>query len=66
MPGLSLYEGDLMGMLETARRMGDSAEEVVIFGIEPAKVEPGQGLSEAVTARMDRYTEEILREFASA
>jgi hydrogenase maturation protease len=66
LPGLSLHEGDLMGMLETARRMGDSAEEVVIFGIEPAQVEPGPGLSEAVKARMDQYTKEILREFGIA
>ena len=65
MPGLSLHEGDLLRMLETARLLGESAEEVVIFGIEPARLEPGQGLSDVLTAKMAEYTDEILCEFDS-
>lgn len=66
LPGLSLHEGDLMGMLATARLLGESAGEVVIFGFEPARVEPGEGLSEILTSRMEEYTREILREFENA
>ena len=63
LPGLSLHEGDLLGMLETARLLGESAKEVVIFGIEPERVEPGIGLSATLTARMGQYVDEISKEF---
>jgi hydrogenase maturation protease len=63
LPGLSLHEGDLLGMLATARLLDESAEEVVIYGIEPAQVEQGEGLSEVLSSRMDEYIREILREF---
>jgi hydrogenase maturation protease len=65
-PGLSLHEGDLLGIIETARLLGDSAEEVVIFGFEPARVEPGLGLSEALSSKMDQYLDGILGEFKDA
>jgi hydrogenase maturation protease len=63
LPGLSLHEGDLLGMLETARLLGETAEEVVIFGIEPERVEPGIGLSATLAARLAQYVDEIMKEF---
>jgi hypothetical protein len=50
-------------MLTTAKLLDESAEEVVIYGIEPALVEQGEGLSEVLSSRMDEYIREILREF---
>ena len=63
LPGLFLHEGDLLGMLRTSGLLGESAEEVLIFGVEPERVEPKQGLSATLSSRLDQYLSEILREF---
>jgi hydrogenase maturation protease len=42
--GLSLHEGDLLKVIELSRALGECPEEVVIFGIEPQSVEPGEAL----------------------
>ena len=43
--GFSLHEGDLLQVLELARRLDMAPAEIVIFGIQPAEVTPGEGLS---------------------
>jgi len=63
MPRLSLHEGDLLQMLETAKLLGQSAEQVVILGIEPDRVEPGEGLSPTLSSRLGFYLQQILSEF---
>jgi len=63
LPGLSLHEGDLLKMLETARSLDATAEEVVIYGIEPARVGPRQGLSPELCGNLEKYAESVLDEF---
>ncbi len=61
-PRLSLHEGDLFQTLDLARDLGECPEEIVLFGIEPASVAPGDRLSDALLARLDHYVDCILRE----
>jgi hydrogenase maturation protease len=63
MPRLSLHEGDLLQMLETAKLLGETADQVVILGIEPERVEPGEGLSATLSSRLGFYLQQILSEF---
>ncbi len=47
---------------ELERVRGKLRGKVVLFGIEPYKVELRLGLSEPLEAKLDRYVERILRE----
>ena len=60
--GLSAHEGDLLRILEMARSLGQCPAEVVFFGIEPEKVEPGTGLSECLKGRWPEYLKLISME----
>jgi hydrogenase maturation protease len=53
--GFSLHECDLMSVLRVSRELGDCPEEVVLFGIEPCRVEPGEELSDCLALRLDEY-----------
>jgi len=64
MPRLSLHEGDLMETLESAKALGDTAQEVVILGIEPQSVEMGAALSPALEGRLDEYVSRVIAEFS--
>jgi hydrogenase maturation protease len=55
--GLSLHEGDLLNVIELSRSLGECPEEVIIFGIQPQRIEPGEALSPALSARLDEYTD---------
>ena len=55
----SAHEGDLLNLLEISRTMGELPAEVVIFGIEPAKIEFGQQLTPALRACFGGYVAEI-------
>jgi len=63
-PGMrhSLHEGDLLGNLALARRIGHCPDEVVIFGIEPGSVDPGLELTEALASRVDDYARRVREE----
>ncbi len=65
LPDLSLHEGDLLQILRMAQQLGTCPEEVVIFGIEPERMEPGQSLTATVTDGLDHYCREILTELDS-
>jgi len=54
-PRLSLHEGDLLNTIALARRLGTAPERIVIFGIEPEAIDPGETLSPALAARLDHY-----------
>jgi len=56
---LSLHEGDLLDGLELSRKLGEYPEEVLIYGIQPQSVQPGQSLSSALSERMGSYVEAI-------
>ncbi len=60
--GFTMHEGDLMQFLQLARAVGDAPEEIIIFGIEPERVSPGAGLSEALEARVGEYVEAVTAE----
>jgi hydrogenase maturation protease len=58
----SLHEADLMQILAMAAQLGQAPKQVVLFGIQPQRVEPGQGLSGTLSARIDEYVGLILQE----
>jgi hydrogenase maturation protease len=58
----SLHETDLMRIIAMARQLGQAPQEIVIFGIQPERVEPGQHLSPALMNKMDEYVSAVLRE----
>ena len=58
----SLHEADLMQIIAMARRLGEAPGEIVIFGIQPQRVEPDPGLSRTLMERIDEYISMILRE----
>ena len=59
LPRLSLHEGDLLDALELSRRLGEYPEEVVIYGIQPQSLEPGETLSPALGERVHEYVDAI-------
>jgi len=58
----SLHEADLMRIIAMARQLDQAPEQIVIFGIQPERIEPGQSLSRTLMDRMDKYIRVILRE----
>ncbi len=58
----SLHEADLMQILALARQLGQAPGEIVIFGIQPERIEPGLGLSRTLMERIDEYISAILHE----
>jgi hydrogenase maturation protease len=61
----SLHEADLMRIIALARQLGQAPDEIVIFGIQPERVEPGLDLSPALAERIDEYISMILHELES-
>jgi len=62
MKHLSLHEGDLLSTLELSRGLGEYPGEVVIFGIQPESMEPGDRVSKALQERLESYAEMVLGE----
>ena len=62
----SLHEGDLLDSLELSRNLGECPEDIVIFGIEPKHIAPGEGLSEELQSNIPLYVETILKELETA
>jgi len=58
----SLHEADLMQIIAMARQLGQAPDEIVIFGIQPERVEPSLGLSRTLAERFDEYIFMILHE----
>jgi hydrogenase maturation protease len=61
-PGLSLHEGDLFGILALSKQLGECPAETIIFGIQPARIEPDTKLSAALDARLESYVERVSEE----
>jgi len=51
----SLHEADLLRIIDMARKLGQAPEEIVIFGIEPQRIEPALGLSPILADRIEEY-----------
>jgi hydrogenase maturation protease len=58
----SVHEGDLLEVLKLSTDMGECPDDIVIFGIEPKQVAPGEGLSEELQNNITNYLETILKE----
>ena len=58
----SLHEADLLQIINMAQALGQSPKEIVLFGIQPAVVEPRQALSQSVANKVDRYLSAIATE----
>ena len=63
---LSLHHPDLLKALEISRRLGECPEEVIIYGIQPERVTPGDSLSPLLHSRLDNYAETISAELLSS
>lgn len=61
----SLHEADLMRIIALARELGQAPDEIVIFGIQPERVEPHLGLTPTLMGRIDQYISMILHELES-
>ncbi|MFC1861515.1 hydrogenase maturation protease [Chloroflexota bacterium] len=59
LPLLSLHEGDLLSNLDLSRKLGECPENVVIFGIQPESIAPGESLSPTLQNRLEDYVEFI-------
>jgi hydrogenase maturation protease len=58
----SLHEADLIRIIAMAEDLGQAPGAIVLFGIQPQRVEPGMGLSPALMERIDEYMAMILHE----
>jgi len=59
LPNWSAHEGDLITLLDISRTIDELPGEVVLFGIEPERIEYGEKLSAALEARFEEYIEHI-------
>lgn len=59
---LSLHEGDLLHTIALAQRLGTCPDDVVIFGIEPKTIEPGDRLSAELSPNLDTYAAAVRAE----
>lgn len=53
--GISTHEGDLMKVLELARKLGLEIPAITLLGIEPADIAPEMGLTPALEQRFEEY-----------
>ena len=60
----SLHQLGIIDTLSQARILGCLPEEVIIIGVEPARIAPGLELSPEMTAVMPKVKEVILKELA--
>lgn len=60
----SLHEGDLLGALDLAAVLGDCPDDILIFGIQPEKVDFGDTLSEALSKELPNYVDAVFKELS--
>lgn len=63
--GISLHEISVIPALRIEAMTGRHFRDVTAFGIEPERIQWGQGLSAPVTAAMDRLIEAVLQHVES-
>jgi hydrogenase maturation protease len=64
--GLSGHEGDVLRIIQMAKALEQCPAEVVLFGIEPERIESGAGLSDPVAGRWPEYVRLISAELTSS
>ena len=62
---LSLHEVGLVDALYMARRLRCEPEEVVVFGVQPARLELGLELSEAVEHAIPEVVRRVVEELTA-
>ena len=60
----SLHEADILQVINLSKQLGECPKEIVFFGIEPESPEPGEELSQTLSANLDSYATEIRKEIA--
>jgi hydrogenase maturation protease len=55
----SLHDVDILKVLEISKQLNECPHEIVIFGIEPAKVEMGSSLSDELVGKLENYIQLI-------
>ncbi len=58
----SLHELDILKVIEISKQIGEAPEEIIIFGIEPERIEPGQKISQPLTAKINEYIKDVRNE----
>lgn len=61
-PRLSLHKGNVLDLIALVRRMGECPERVIIFGIQPGTLAPGETVSPVLQARLPEYCALITKE----
>jgi hydrogenase maturation protease len=61
-PRLSLHEGNVLDLIALARRVGECPERLIIFGIQPVTLAPGETVSPVLQARLPEYLGVIMQE----
>jgi hydrogenase maturation protease len=59
---LSLHEGDLLGTLKLAESLGIRPKEVVVYGVQPGRMDPGMTLSPQVLRAVSDVVARVLDE----
>ena len=58
----SLHDVDVLKIIELSKQLDQCPDKIVIFGIEPEKIEQSYELSSSITARIDDYIITISQE----
>lgn len=58
----SLHEADILNIIRISKQLGTCPERIVIFGIEPAKIEQHPHLTQVISERIDEYIQVIYDE----
>lgn len=64
--GLSMHEGDLLSVLELSLRLGERPKDVILFGIQPEKIELGDRLSDTLRHGLGGYAERVAEELLTS
>jgi len=60
----SLHEADVLQIIEMSRKLGQCPEQIIIFGIEPYRIESGRGLNKKLSAGLSEYIKTIEKELS--
>ena len=61
-PNFSLHEGNVLDLVALSRRMGECPERIIIFGIQPETLAPGETVSPILQVRLPDYLALITKE----
>lgn len=62
--GYSLHDWDIFTSIKLSREMGECPEKVILVAIQPERVDPVEGLTEAVSGKLDALADAVIAELA--